>query len=482
MDNDHQKDNYKVDRELKKVLENIFEFFPDPAFIIDNKGKVLQWNTSIEKMTGIKKEEIIGKGNFTHSILFYGEQRPALADLILLEEEGLKHQSYYDFFEKKGETLYGEVYAKKLYGGRGAYIWAKASPLKDRQKNVIGAIEVLKDITRFKELEISLCQKEQRLNTVLENMIDMIECVDLEGTAYFVSPSHKNVLGYEVEELEGMSIFAFVHPEDLDRVIAMFKEIFENSSPKRVQFRFKDCEGQYRWLEAIGNYLQDEQGNITGAVIGTRDITDQKLAEQEKERSIVQLRNALEGTVQAIIKIVETRDPYTAGHQRRVAQLAYAIAKEIGLSKDQIEGTRIAALIHDIGKIIVPSEILTKPGKISNNEWNIIKTHPDVGYDILKEIYFPWPIADIIKQHHERINGTGYPSGLTGEEMRVEAKILAVADVVEAMSSHRPYRPALGIEKALDEITAKKSEFFWDKAVDACVKLIRDDNFRFQEA
>ncbi|MEG3069385.1 MAG: HD domain-containing protein [Syntrophaceticus schinkii] len=152
----------------------------------------------------------------------------------------------------------------------------------------------------------------------------------------------------------------------------------------------------------------------------------------------------------------------------------------MGLPKDRIEATRIAALIHDIGKINVPSEILTKPGKIDENEWNIIKTHPEVGYDILKEIEFPWPIADIIIQHHERINGTGYPSGMTGEEISIEAKILAVADVVEAMSSHRPYRPALGIEKALEEITAKKGEFFWDNAVDACVKLFRDSNFRFQ--
>ncbi|HHV35089.1 MAG TPA: HD domain-containing protein [Syntrophomonadaceae bacterium] len=318
------------------------------------------------------------------------------------------------------------------------------------------------------------------MDTVLENMTDIVGYVDLKGIVQFISPSHKDILGYEKGGFKGKSVFTFVHPEDLDKVKLTFKEIIEEPSLKRVQYRCKHSKGHYLWLESIGKKLKDEKGNLTGVVIGTRDITDQKLAEQENKKSMVQLRNALEGIVQAIIKIVEARDPYTAGHQRRVAQLAYAMAKEIGLSKDQIEGTRIAALIHDIGKINVPSEILTKPGKIDENEWNIIKTHPDVGYDILKEIYFPWPIADVIKQHHERINGTGYPSGMTGEEMTIEAKILAVADVVEAMSSHRPYRPALGIEKALDEIIAKKGELYWDKAVDACVKLVRDNNFIFQ--
>jgi PAS domain S-box-containing protein/putative nucleotidyltransferase with HDIG domain len=481
VENNDRNKSFIADRETKKVLENIFEFFPDPAFIIDNYGRVLQWNIAIEEMTGIKKKEIIRKGNFTHSVLFYGEPRPVLADLVLLEEqERQKYLSYYENFEEKGETLYGEVYTKNLYGDQGAYIWAKASPLRDHRKNVIGAIEVLRDITRFKELEISFRQKEQRLDIVLENMRDIVGYIDLDGIVQLISPSHKDVLGYEEGEFNGKSVFNFVHPEDIDEVKLAFKEMIEDHSLKRVQYRCKHSQGHYLWFESIGKNTKDEKGNITGVVIGTRDITDQKYAEQENERTLMQLRSALEGIVQAIIKTVETRDPYTAGHQRRVAQIACAIAKEIGLPKDRIEATRIAALIHDIGKINVPSEILTKPGKIDENEWNIIKTHPEVGYDILKEIEFPWPIADIIIQHHERINGTGYPSGMTGEEISIEAKILAVADVVEAMSSHRPYRPALGIEKALEEITAKKGEFFWDNAVDACVKLFRDSNFRFQ--
>jgi len=181
---------------------------------------------------------------------------------------------------------------------------------------------------------------------------------------------------------------------------------------------------------------------------------------EDLERMVVQrttrLRKALEGIIHAMSLTVESRDPYTAGHQHRVADLATAIAEEMSLSKDQVEGIRMAGMIHDIGKISIPAEILSKPGSITEYEFGIIKTHPRVGYDILKQIEFPWPVAQIVYQHHERINGSGYPQGLCGKEILLQAKILGVADVVEAMASHRPYRPAFGIEKALEEISQTK--------------------------
>ena len=177
---------------------------------------------------------------------------------------------------------------------------------------------------------------------------------------------------------------------------------------------------------------------------------------QDLERLIVERSNkivkAFDGIVRATARTVEWRDPYTAGHQKRVADLACAVAEEYGLTKDQIDGVRIASLIHDLGKISVPAEILSKPTQLTPNEFNLIKEHPQVGYDILKEIEFPWPISEIVLQHHERLNGTGYPQGLSGKSIRLEARILTVADVVEAMATHRPYRPAIGLEMALQEI------------------------------
>ena len=176
---------------------------------------------------------------------------------------------------------------------------------------------------------------------------------------------------------------------------------------------------------------------------------------------------------------VSIRDPYTAGHQRRVTKLACAIAKEIGLTKEQIEGLRVAAIIHDIGKINIASEILSKPGRLTKLEFEMIKTHPQTGYEILKEIEFPWPVAQIVLQHHERMNGSGYPQGLSGKDILIEARILGVADVVEAMASYRPYRPALGIDKALEEILNNKGVLYDPDVVDACLKVFTEKGFKF---
>lgn len=189
------------------------------------------------------------------------------------------------------------------------------------------------------------------------------------------------------------------------------------------------------------------------------------------------LRLILSETVKSIMILCETRDPYTASHQQQVARLACAIAREMDLSEDQIEGIRVMGLIHDIGKVAVPSEILSKPGKLSGDEFGIIKTHPQVAYNILKGLKFPWPVAQATLQHHERLNGSGYPNGLSGEDIIIEARILAVSDVVEAMASHRPYRPALGIDKALDEISRNKGINYDANVVEACLKLFSEKRF-----
>jgi putative nucleotidyltransferase with HDIG domain len=211
-----------------------------------------------------------------------------------------------------------------------------------------------------------------------------------------------------------------------------------------------------------------------------REVIQRKQTEEELKRSTEKMVKALEDTIQAMAMIVEMRDPYTAGHQRRVTRLACAIAKKMDFSENQTNALRLAGLIHDIGKIRVPSEILTNPDGLSEAEFNMIKMHPLVGYEILSTIEFPWPIAQIVYQHHERMDGSGYPSGLSGEDILPEARILAVADVIEAMSSHRPYRPALGIDKALSEITQKKGVLYDANVVDACLWLFTEKSFKFE--
>ncbi len=199
----------------------------------------------------------------------------------------------------------------------------------------------------------------------------------------------------------------------------------------------------------------------------------------ELEKSYEKLSKLTDGIITAIEKIIETRDPYTAGHQRKVAMLAKNIAFKMGLDKEKVNFVYFGGMIHDLGKIRVPSEILTKPGKLGALEFDLIKTHPIVGHDILCEIDFPWPLHDIVLQHHERIDGSGYPYGLAGEKIMLEARIIAVADVVEAMASSRPYRAALGIEKALDEIKINSAKLYDEDCVNACLQIFNSGEFSF---
>jgi putative nucleotidyltransferase with HDIG domain len=217
----------------------------------------------------------------------------------------------------------------------------------------------------------------------------------------------------------------------------------------------------------------------TAATLMGEGITRLKTEEELKE-SYQKLQKALKSTIQAIALILEKRDPYTAGHQKRMTKLACAIAEEISLSPDKIERLYIAGIIHDIGKINVPTEILSKPGRLSEIELSLIETHPQVGSDILKEMELPGEVSSIVLQHHERMDGSGYPSGLSGKAILREARILAVADVVEAMASHRPYRPALGLDKALEEITKNRGILYDPEVVDACLKLFKEKRFKLE--
>jgi putative two-component system response regulator len=217
------------------------------------------------------------------------------------------------------------------------------------------------------------------------------------------------------------------------------------------------------------------RANLDAQVVERTDQLNRST--EELKKSLEKLNKSMEGMIQVIALTVETRDPYTAGHQRRVAELSFAIAQEMGLPAEKIKGLRMTAMIHDLGKINVPAEILSKPTKLSDLELDMIKVHASVGYSILKDIDFPWPVARIVLEHHERMNGSGYPSRLTGENLLLESRILAVADVVEAIASYRPYRPPFGIEVALDEIEKNKRTLYDSEVVGACLRLFREKGY-----
>jgi HD-GYP domain-containing protein (c-di-GMP phosphodiesterase class II) len=216
-------------------------------------------------------------------------------------------------------------------------------------------------------------------------------------------------------------------------------------------------------------------------LLGTfRDITERKRAEGKLKETLESLRKAVGATIQVLVSAVEMRDPYTAGHQHRSADLARAIATEMGLPQDKIDGIRMVGSIHDIGKLSIPAEILSKPTKLTDLEFSLIKEHSRIGYEMLKDVESSWPLAQIVYQHHERMDGSGYPRNLKGDEILMEARIMAVADVVEAMASHRPYRPALGLDTALAEIQKNRGTLYDKAVVDTCLKLFREKGFQLE--
>jgi PAS domain S-box-containing protein len=287
--------------------------------------------------------------------------------------------------------------------------------------------------------------------------------------------NRKDVIGHPLTE------FKFLDEFDIENSNYMLQRLHFSMAGEPQFFEWKCRRPSDRTMfdaEVSLNPVTVGAETILQGII--RDITRRKQAEEELERTLDNLQTAISATIRVIAQVVERRDPYTAGHQRRTANLACAIAEEMHLPTDMIEGIRMAGVIHDIGKVSVPAEILSKPGRLSVKEFELIKEHPQVGYDILKDVIFPWPIATIILQHHEKLDGSGYPQGLTKDEICVEARILTVADVVEAIASYRPYRPGLGVGVALEEISTNRSILYDPDVVDACLIVFQSRGFRFE--
>ncbi len=333
------------------------------------------------------------------------------------------------------------------------------------------------------EMEKKLKQNERWLSTILKNVGDGIIATDKKGQVSYMNPLAESLTGNRMKnpsELTLQDIYP-VKDENTGKPLHLPIDDILNGEKNnlRNEVLLKASNGNTIHISQNINPIMDGNHGISGVVLTFTDITQRRKTEKALKQSWEQQKKAMEGTVQAMAYTIETRDPYTAGHQKRVTKLACAIAKAMDLSSDRINGVRLAGGLHDIGKIYVPAEILSKPGKISSVEYNIIKTHPQVGFDILKSIDFPWPVGEFVLQHHERLDGSGYPKGLKGEEIHLEARILAVADVIEAMSTHRPYRAALSIETALKEVEDNQGRLYDPDVVKTCLKLFRKKEFTF---
>ena len=321
-----------------------------------------------------------------------------------------------------------------------------------------------------------LRDSEARYRGVIDQASDMIMLVDREGIVMEANRLAVESLGYRDGELISKSLL------EIDRCLS--EERFEAVIKATDQGERSIHEGCFAHMD--GSKIPVEasigpvsvEGSTLLLVLG-RDITERRLAEKEKEQSRQRLHSSLVQTIEAIVVTLEKRDPYTAGHQKRVAELAEAIAVELGWDDKRREGLRFGALIHDIGKIAVPTEVLNRPGRLSDAEMALVRVHSEEGREIIQGVDFPWPVALMIQQHHERLDGSGYPLGLKEVDIMPEARVLAVADVVEAMASHRPYRPAVGLDKALAEIRSGSGKIYDEKVVDACIALFENKEFEF---
>jgi len=429
----------------------------------DTQFRVLQWNDAAEHIFGFPAADAMGQ----HAAFIVPERYKDHVDQVWAELMANKggERSTNENVTKDGRTIFCEWYNTSLINSRG---------------QVIGAASLVQDVTERKRAEDALRDSEELHRRLVAAIPDMIIRTDLAGNIVFANEIAMRLSGFPgVEGLVGRNVFSFVAPEDLEKAVRTSKVMFEKKiGPQEIGLVFKGRPGVK--FEIDGAVLRDQGGAPYGVVYLCRDITERKQAESSLREGLIKLRTTLKASIDALASAIEMRDPYTAGHQERVTRLARAIALEMGLDKERVEAIEIAGVIHDIGKLYVPAEILSKPTKLSDLEYSMIKMHAQVGYTILSKIDFPWPIAQIVHQHHEAINGSGYPQGLAGKDILLEAKILCVADVVEAMSSHRPYRPALGIQAALAEITQKRGILYDREVVDACLKLFREKNFKFE--
>lgn len=306
--------------------------------------------------------------------------------------------------------------------------------------------------------------EQRRLETILDFMREGIILLDKNKTVVYANPKGMQYIA----ELSGAD-----QGEVLNRLGYVSVEQLLSAVPKGQWHVLSIAKPELRIFE-VGTRPVEEGPEQGGWIMVLREVTEQR-------KFFIKYRKALEGAISALATAIGKRDPYTAGHQRRVAELAKAIAREMRLSEDKVQCVYMAALLHDVGKISIPSEILSKPQRLNKPEYQMMKFHPIVAHEILKDIDFPWPVNKAILYHHERIDGSGYPNGLKGSEIPLEAKILAVADVVEAISSHRPYRPALGVQAALEEIEKNKGKLYDPDVADACIRLFKEGRFQLKE-
>ena len=448
----HSEERYRT------VLENIEEGY----YEVDIKGNFTFFNDSLSRILGYPQEEMMVLNNrqFTD------------------KENAKKLFKTFNEVYKTGKTAKAFDWEIIRKDGTKRYIEVSVSLRINSSGQPIGFQGIARDITERKEIEYELRASESNFRNSLDDSPLGVRISTIVGETIYANRAILDIYGYDsIEELKKTHRKECYTPESYaESQLRKEKRLRGEFGPSEYEISIVRKNGEIRHLHVFRKEIF-WNGKKQSQVI-CQDITLRRQAEEKLKEILKSLRKSIKTTIQVLGTASEARDPYTAGHQKGVADLARAIATEMGLPNDTIEGIRMAGSIHDIGKLSVPTEILSKPTKLTNIEFSLIKEHSQSGCEMLKDVESPWPLAQIVYQHHERMDGSGYPRNLKGDEIIMEARIMAVADVMEAMSSHRPYRPSLGIDAALVEIEKNKGTQYDNTVADACLRLFREKGYQ----
>jgi PAS domain S-box-containing protein/putative nucleotidyltransferase with HDIG domain len=420
-------------------------------FTLDENNRITEVNEAWLEITGYEKYKTIGK---------------SLAEFVSDKDRDVLGFDSPDF-----DPCQVREYRIRVRDGRERVVFTQGRKGHDILNGSLQTYCVMQDVTDKRMVEQKIIEQNEFLNNIIESIPHPFYVINATDNSVERANSAAEDPGALDESLLVNGNGGPPSPLSI---------VKQSGMPATVERTFDRDAKSKRHYEIHAYPVFGRNKELEQVIEYAMDITERKNAEEALKKSVIELRQTMQETVNALAVTSEKRDPYTAGHQQRVAMLACAIARDLGLTEEKIEGIRVASLLHDLGKIYIPAEILSKPAKLTNMEYGMMQSHPHVGYDILKRVPFPWPVADIVLQHHERLDGSGYPSRLEDTDILTESKIVAVADVVEAMSSHRPYRAAVGLEMALDEISRRRGDAYDKDCVDACIALFRQKNFRFE--